>query len=185
MGISLNETSSDPLNNICIPETTKNMLRSINQKHAEKEKEKEDKNESEPIKYSLTNAQAPSFTSTVVGKQYRIDARAAPKKTNKKGYVQLQTSLGNINIELHCDLVPLTCENFLVLCERGYYDNTIFHRLIPKFMIQGGDPTGTGTGGQSIFGTHFQDEFSLKLQHSGRGIVSMANSGPNTNGSQL
>ena len=65
----------------------------------------------------------------------------------KKGYVQLITSLGALNLEIHCDLVPRTAENFLGLCEQGKYDSTVFHRLIKNFMVQGGDPTGTGTGG--------------------------------------
>lgn len=78
-----------------------------------------------------------------------------------------------------------TSWNFITLCERGYYDNTIFHRLIPSFMIQGGDPTSTGTGGDSAFGGSFRDEFDSRLVHDRRGILSMANSGPNTNKSQF
>jgi len=99
--------------------------------------------------------------------------------------VRLHTSLGDINIELHCDIVPKTCDNFLRLSEKGYYENTVFHRVIPGFMIQGGDPTGTGKGGKSIWGKPFEDEISNKLQHHSRGIVSMANSGKDTNGSQF
>mmetsp|Transcript_3641 Transcript_3641/g.4955 ORF Transcript_3641/g.4955 Transcript_3641/m.4955 type:complete len:167 (+) Transcript_3641:53-553(+) len=99
--------------------------------------------------------------------------------------VTLHTNLGNLKIELHCDLVPKTCKNFLALCASGYYDGTIFHRNIAKFIIQGGDPSGTGKGGKSIYGKHFEDEISSSLKHSGRGIVSMANKGPNTNGSQF
>ncbi|EEH35121.2 peptidyl-prolyl cis-trans isomerase cypE [Paracoccidioides lutzii Pb01] len=78
-----------------------------------------------------------------------------------------------------------TCKNFASLAQRGYYDNVIFHRIISNFMIQGGDPTGTGRGGSSIYGEKFEDEISSSLQHSGAGILSMANSGPNTNGSQF
>eukprot|EP00042_Codosiga_hollandica_P050668 m.610803 g.610803 ORF g.610803 m.610803 type:complete len:521 (-) comp58132_c0_seq8:4310-5872(-) len=109
------------------------------------------------------------------------------KKIKKVGYVQLQTTFGNLNIELRCELVPKTCENFLKHCAAGYYDNTIFHRSIRNFMIQGGDPTGTGTGGQSAFadGLPFPDEFKPNLLHEGRGVLSMANSGPNTNKSQF
>ena len=102
-----------------------------------------------------------------------------------KGKVEICTNLGNIMINLHCDFVPKTWENFIELCESGYYNKTIFHRLIPNFMIQGGDPTGTGTGGMSYFGKNFEDEFHTKLSHSKRGVVSMANSGANTNGSQF
>jgi len=107
------------------------------------------------------------------------------KKLAKKGYVQLTTSHGNINLELHCEMVQKTCENFIKLCQKGYYNDTIFHRLIKHFMVQGGDPTGTGTGGESIWDTKFKDEFKPNLSHSGRGILSMANSGKNTNGSQF
>jgi len=107
------------------------------------------------------------------------------RKTKQKGYVRLHTNLGNINIELHCDLVPKTCHNFLELCERGYYKDTTFHRLIPGFMIQGGDPTGTGRGGEGAFKKKFEDEFHPLLKHDTRGILSMANSGKDTNGSQF
>eukprot|EP01095_Lingulamoeba_sp_RSL-Kostka_P011581 TRINITY_DN4444_c0_g1_i1.p1 TRINITY_DN4444_c0_g1~~TRINITY_DN4444_c0_g1_i1.p1 ORF type:complete len:164 (+),score=40.76 TRINITY_DN4444_c0_g1_i1:34-525(+) len=99
--------------------------------------------------------------------------------------VTLHTSMGDIKIELHCDITPITCENFLALCASGYYDNTIFHRNIKKFILQGGDPTGTGKGGKSIYNKKFIDEFDPALRHNARGIVSMANSGPDTNGSQF
>jgi peptidyl-prolyl cis-trans isomerase-like protein 2 len=101
--------------------------------------------------------------------------------------VQLQTSQGNLNIEVSSDITPRTAWNFIALCKSGYYINTIFHRLIPGFMVQGGDPTGTGTGGSSAFpdGVAFNDEFDNRLRHSSRGILSMANSGKNTNKSQF
>lgn len=109
------------------------------------------------------------------------------RQLGKKGYVQLQTSLGNVNVELHCDWAPRTCWNFVTLCQRGYFDNTVFHRLVKDFMIQGGDPTGTGTGGESAWGPGkpFRDEFDSRLKHEGRGVLSMANSGENTNKSQF
>jgi peptidyl-prolyl cis-trans isomerase-like 1 len=97
----------------------------------------------------------------------------------------LETSLGAIKIELYWDHAPKTCQNFYQLCKRGYYNNTSFHRIIKDFMIQGGDPTGTGRGGSSIYGDKFNDEIHLDLKHTGAGIISMANSGPNTNGSQF
>jgi peptidyl-prolyl cis-trans isomerase-like protein 2 len=106
------------------------------------------------------------------------------KKKNKVGLVTLHTSHGDLGFELFCGAAPKTCQNFLTLCEKGYYDGTIFHRLIPKFMIQGGDPTGTGKGGQSIWDKPFEDEFSKHL-HDSDGILSMANSGKNTNKSQF
>ncbi|XP_057874050.2 peptidyl-prolyl cis-trans isomerase CYP65 isoform X1 [Cryptomeria japonica] len=107
------------------------------------------------------------------------------KNPKKKGYLQLHTTHGDLNLELHCDITPRTCENFITLCERGYYNGVAFHRNIRNFMIQGGDPTGTGRGGESIWGKPFKDELNSKLLHSERGIVSMANSGPHTNGSQF
>ena len=103
--------------------------------------------------------------------------------------VTLHTTLGDLKVEVFCELVPKTAENFLALCASGQYDNTKFHRNIKGFMIQGGDPTGTGRGGKSIYTTKangkFDDEIVPSLKHNARGILSMANSGPNTNGSQF
>ncbi|XP_021904490.1 peptidyl-prolyl cis-trans isomerase CYP18-1 [Carica papaya] len=99
--------------------------------------------------------------------------------------VTLHTNLGDIKCEIFCDEVPKAAENFLALCASGYYDGTIFHRNIKGFMIQGGDPTGTGKGGTSIWGKKFNDEIRESLKHNARGILAMANSGPNTNGSQF
>merc|ERR1719334_1337720 len=103
----------------------------------------------------------------------------------KKGYVRIQTNLGPLNLELYCDTVPKTCENFLTHCANGYYNNTVFHRSIRHFMVQGGDPEGTGSGGNSIWGKAFKDEFKPQYSHTGRGVLSMANSGPDTNKSQF
>lgn len=99
--------------------------------------------------------------------------------------VVLETSMGAITLELYTEHAPRTCQNFSTLCQRNYYNDTIFHRIIPDFMIQGGDPTGTGRGGASIYGEKFADEISEALKHTGAGVLSMANSGPNTNGSQF
>ncbi|KAJ2890693.1 hypothetical protein GGI21_003355 [Coemansia aciculifera] len=99
--------------------------------------------------------------------------------------VTLHTSMGDIAVELYWNETPKTCKNFCELAGKRYYDGVLFHRIIPGFMIQGGDPTGTGRGGQSIFGGKFEDEITKKLKHTGAGILSMANSGPNTNGSQF
>ncbi|VDO34183.1 unnamed protein product [Brugia timori] len=99
--------------------------------------------------------------------------------------VTLQTTLGDIKIELYCDLCPKTCENFLALCASGYYNNCIFHRNIKDFMVQTGDPTGTGKGGDSIWGGPIEDELNTALKHDARGVVSMAGNGPNTSRSQF
>eukprot|EP01027_Heterolobosea_sp_BB2_P000055 GEZU01000077.1.p1 GENE.GEZU01000077.1~~GEZU01000077.1.p1 ORF type:complete len:163 (-),score=8.99 GEZU01000077.1:158-646(-) len=99
--------------------------------------------------------------------------------------VTMDTSMGTIEFELYYKEAPLTCKNFAELAQRGYYNNVIFHRIIRDFMVQGGDPTGTGRGGESIYGRPFQDEITRELKHTGAGILSMANAGPNTNGSQF
>ncbi|EME89524.1 uncharacterized protein MYCFIDRAFT_150142 [Pseudocercospora fijiensis CIRAD86] len=99
--------------------------------------------------------------------------------------VLLETTMGPITLELYVQHAPKTCQNFKTLASRNYYNNTIFHRIISDFMIQGGDPTGTGRGGESIWGEKFEDEIRGDLKHTGAGILSMANSGPNTNGSQF
>lgn len=97
----------------------------------------------------------------------------------------IQTNMGNIELELFADKTPKTVENFVGLANKGYYNGVIFHRVIDNFMIQGGDPTGTGRGGQSLWGGKFEDEFVPELKHDSEGILSMANAGPNTNGSQF
>lgn len=132
-----------------------------------------------------------SFTSTVLDPVTHFEAGIIDEdvlryqRVKTKALVQIVTSLGNLNFMLHSDEVPKTCENFVRHCLSGYYDGTIFHRSIKHFMIQGGDPEGTGRGGQSIWGVPFEDEFKPNLTHSGRGILSMANSGKNTNKSQF
>lgn len=99
----------------------------------------------------------------------------------------MQTSHGNLNFELHCDIAMRVCWNFITLCERGYYDNVPFHRLVPGFMLQGGDPSGSGSGGQSAWGKGkpFRDTFDARILHDSRGVLSMANSGLHSNGSQF
>ncbi|MEP0860003.1 MAG: peptidylprolyl isomerase [Ignavibacterium sp.] len=97
----------------------------------------------------------------------------------------IQTNMGTIELELFADKTPKTVENFVGLANKGYYNGVIFHRVIDNFMIQGGDPTGTGRGGQSLWGGKFEDEFVPELKHDSEGILSMANAGPNTNGSQF
>ncbi|MCG3175255.1 MAG: putative peptidyl-prolyl cis-trans isomerase [Candidatus Omnitrophica bacterium] len=99
--------------------------------------------------------------------------------------VILETNQGVIEIELLPQVAPKACENFTKLVEKGYYDGLIFHRVIKDFMIQGGDPTGTGTGGESVWGKPFEDEVDIDTKFNKPGILAMANAGRNTNGSQF
>lgn len=122
--------------------------------------------------------------------QIQTQAEETPESTaevekvevNMNTIVELETSMGIMKIKLYDDKAPKTTKNFKDLVEKGFYDGTIFHRVIKDFMIQGGDPTGTGTGGP---GYKIPDEFGPGLKHSKKGILSMANSGPNTGGSQF
>ncbi len=100
----------------------------------------------------------------------------------KRYSATLKTEKGDIVVELHADKAPVTVNNFVFLARDGYYNDTTFHRVIPGFMAQGGDPTGTGRGGP---GYRFADEFDRSLRHDGPGVLSMANAGPGTNGSQF
>lgn len=135
-----------------------------------------------------TGHSAMGFTSTTM-EAYTKNHRAEEivwYNPTKKGYIRLHTNFGDLNIELHCDRAPRTCENFITLAEKGYYDGVKFHRSIKHFMLQGGDPTGTGRGGHCIWGESFADEIKGNhYKHDDRGVLSMANSGPNTNGSQF
>lgn len=138
-----------------------------------------------------TGRAAASFTSTVMEPVMKVEAAVLDQFSfryqyvKKKGYVRLVTNFGNLNLELYCDQVKKTCDNFIGLCRKGYYDNVKFHRLIKHFMAQCGDPTGTGKGGESLFGKPFEDEFCKLYSHDGRGVLSMANAGSNTNKSQF
>ena len=97
----------------------------------------------------------------------------------------MKTNMGTIELELFTDKTPKTVENFVGLANKGYYKGVIFHRVIKNFMIQGGDPTGTGRGGASFWGGKFEDEIVPDLKFDGPGLLAMANAGPNTNGSQF
>ncbi|MFP4070334.1 MAG: peptidylprolyl isomerase [Opitutales bacterium] len=99
--------------------------------------------------------------------------------------VTLETTQGSIQFKLYEDVAPKTCENFTTHVENGYYDGLVFHRIIEDFMIQGGDPTGTGRGGESIWGKPFKDECDPKVKFDRPGLLAMANAGPGTNGSQF
>ena len=120
------------------------------------------------------------FFLSVVYQAIAEEAQVGEGKT-----VVLETSAGTIELKLFCDGTPKTCENFIGLVNKGYYDGVIFHRVIKGFMVQGGDPTGTGAGGESIFGKPFEDEISPEVTFDKEGILAMANSGPGTNGSQF
>lgn len=99
--------------------------------------------------------------------------------------VVFETTAGKIVFTLKPEIAPKACESFVGLIKKGYYDGIIFHRVIKGFMIQGGDPSGTGRGGQSLFGKSFDDEFKPNVTFDKAGILAMANAGPNTNGSQF
>lgn len=101
------------------------------------------------------------------------------------GKVLLKTTVGDIDIELWARECPKACRNFVQLCLEGYYNGTTFHRLVKGFIVQGGDPNGDGTGGESIYGHPFKDEFHSRLRYSRRGLVGMANSGKDDNASQF
>ena len=97
----------------------------------------------------------------------------------------IHTNQGDITVELYPKIAPLAVKNFIGLAKKGYYNNTIFHRVIKGFMIQGGDPTGTGRGGESIWKKEFKNEYAPNIVFDRPGILAMANRGPNTNGSQF
>lgn len=109
----------------------------------------------------------------------------AKKSTTKNPIVVLETTQGEITLELFPNIAPLAVENFVTHVKNGYYDGIIFHRIIKGFMIQGGDPTGTGRGGESIWKKPFRDEFAPNVTFNKKGILAMANAGRSTNGSQF
>lgn len=134
---------------------------------------------------------AAGFTSTVMEpvthqKAAVLDADTVRySRVTKNGYVRIVSNFGAINLELYCKLAPRACENFITHCKNGYFNNTRFHRVIRNFMMQGGDPSGTGKGGESIWKKPFDDEIVHSLSHDQRGVLSMANRGTNTNQSQF
>ncbi|EKG20652.1 Peptidyl-prolyl cis-trans isomerase cyclophilin-type [Macrophomina phaseolina MS6] len=153
--------------------------------------------QNKPLPYNAaqytTGKAAASFTSTGVT-PHTSNERALlseeeymlkPRRVKIPGYARIQTSLGELNVELHTEFAPKAVWNFVQLAKKGYYRNISFHRNIRNFMIQGGDPTGTGRGGSSVWGKNFNDEFEGPNKHDARGILSMANKGKNTNSSQF
>ena len=111
--------------------------------------------------------------------------KEAESMAERSTVVVLETNQGNIEVSLFEDIAPKACENFKGLAAKGYYDGIIFHRVIKSFMVQGGDPTGTGRGGESLWGGPFEDEFSAGVTFDKAGLLAMANAGPGTNGSQF
>ncbi|KAF7727292.1 Peptidyl-prolyl cis-trans isomerase cyp8 [Apophysomyces ossiformis] len=199
-----------PINNINVKGTTGRVLAELQKKEEEGNGESSTSatglTKSTPIPTSFhqkkaaqaynaahfsTGRVAEGFTSTVAA-PVTLNERALIdedefmyKHIRSKAYARIVTNLGNLNIELYCDKTPRTCYNFVMLAKKGYYNNVIFHRSIKNFMIQGGDPTGTGRGGESYWGKEFPDEIRQSLSHDDRGILSMANHGKNTNSSQF
>lgn len=121
-------------------------------------------------------------TETTTQTQERKDTLEKDEKKSDSDMVLMETTMGDIKIKLYMEKAPITAGNFKELIEQGFYDGIIFHRVIDDFMIQGGDPTGTGTGGS---GKTIPDEFGEGLKHNKKGILSMANRGPNTGTSQF
>lgn len=118
------------------------------------------------------------FCSQIGGKEVSVETNAHP-------VVVMETTQGTFEITLKPEIAPKACENFVGLVQKGYYNGIVFHRVIANFMIQGGDPSGTGMGGESIWKTKFADECSAAVRFDRPGLLAMANSGPNTNGSQF
>ena len=113
------------------------------------------------------------------------DSLSKKSTESKNPIVILETTQGKITLELFPKVAPKAVENFITHVKEGYYDGIVFHRIIKGFMIQGGDPTGTGRGGKSIWDKPFEDEFSPNVTFNRKGLLAMANSGPRTNGSQF
>ena len=140
-----------------------------------------------------TGKAAASFTSTGLTPHTSADRALLsaeeymlhPRRVRIKGYARIRTNFGSLNLELYPEYAPRAVWNFVQLAKSGYYNGTTFHRSIRNFMLQGGDPTGTGKGGKSIWGRNFKDEFDGPLTHDARGVVSMANKGKDTNSSQF
>jgi peptidyl-prolyl cis-trans isomerase-like protein 2 len=134
---------------------------------------------------SLTSTGLTPHTSSTLTLLTDEEYLLKPKRIKTSGYAILHTSLGPLHLTLHPLHAPKAVWNFIALAKRGYYNGLIFHRNIRNFMIQTGDPTGTGKGGQSVWGKNFEDEFDGPLKHDTRGMVAMANKGKDTNSSQF
>jgi peptidyl-prolyl cis-trans isomerase-like protein 2 len=199
---------AEDASNIRVNPATSRIFDEIAENRKRREDEEAERLRNQPVKKRVktgdtSHALANSFTSTAVDVATRTEYRdatdeevmdmrhAALKKFCKeqkpplKGYVRLCTTAGDINLEVHSDITPRCAENFLGLCRKDYYNGVQFHRVIRNFMAQAGDPSGTGRGGESLWGESFKDEFTSQVVHDKRGVLSMANAGRNTNGSQF
>lgn len=132
-----------------------------------------------PVYIYAEDSQAAIATDT------QINETQPPTTPEENMIVVLETNRGKIELKLFKDVAPKAVENFVGLVKKGYYNGIIFHRVIPQFMVQGGDPTGTGSGGESIWGKPFEDEVTPNVKFDRLGLLAMANSGPSTNGSQF
>ncbi len=138
----------------------------------------------EPEKVEKPVEETQQQTTTTTEGESPMYPQLSKEVAANEALVVMNTTMGAIKIKLFPEIAPKTVENFITHAENGYYDGIIFHRIIQDFMIQGGDPTGTGMGGESIYGATFADEFSDKAFNL-NGALSMANAGPGTNGSQF
>ena len=138
--------------------------------------------QSEEVEIGKVYQGSPVITDNQESTMSTFDQTAMPEAGEQ--VVNMETSMGTIKIKLFPTRAPKTVENFMGLIEKDYYNGIIFHRVIPNFMIQGGDPTGTGTAGESLWGGKFEDEPNKELSNM-PGSIAMANAGPNTNGSQF
>ncbi|KAI1868395.1 hypothetical protein JX265_007218 [Neoarthrinium moseri] len=153
----------------------------------------QDKKRADNAAVYTTGRAAASFTSTGLTPETSSERALLsdeeymlkPKRIKQKGYARIETNLGDLNIELQPEFAPKAVWNFVRLAQKGYYKGVSFHRNIRNFMLQGGDPSGTGRGGESIWGKNFADEFEGPNTHDARGVLSMANKGKNTNSSQF
>lgn len=137
-------------------------------------------------KYSFANLLRNIFVVfAILNPSLQIQAKENTPEMSKDPIIVLETTQGNIEIRLMPKIAPKATENFVKLTENKYYDGLTFHRVIKDFMIQGGDPKGNGTGGESIWGTKFEDEFDVDVKFNKPGLLAMANAGPNSNGSQF
>lgn len=151
--------------------------------NAEEENIQEEENLNEENESPENNAETEENSENAVT-EADLELPQISEETEGLPQAVIETNMGDIEVVFYPEQAPLAVENFLTLAEEDYYDGIIFHRVIEDFMIQGGDPTGTGMGGESAFGESFEDEFDPSLAHF-NGALSMANSGPNTNGSQF